>query len=217
MGKKQMAGTMKFTPIIAATLLVVSTQTSANLITNGDFQTCDFSHWGLDTDGTGEPADTNAFTIINDAGQCSAQIATDGLFPEGFANTLFTDLDLSSVSPDAILDLQFDWAFSGFDIQTDNFSDYFTVGLNTGMDFETLLFVDENGSGTFSTQLDTRYNGASLDFALLPGFNPQSFSSTFTIDNVSLTERVEVSAPHTSLLLAFGMCAIALRRKFHQQ
>lgn len=208
---------MKFTPIIAATLLVTSTQASANLISNGDFQTCDFSHWGLDTDGFGEPADTSDFTIINDAGQCSAQVSTGIPFSAEFANTLFTDLDLSSVSPDAILDLQFDWAFSGFDLQTDELSDAFSVVLNNGIVFEELLFTFEDGGGTFSTQLDASYDGFSLDFALLPGFNMESYSSTFTLDNVSLTERVEVSAPHTSLLLAFGMCAIALRRKSHQQ
>ncbi|WP_218354683.1 hypothetical protein [Alteromonas lipotrueiana] len=207
---------MKFTSIIAATLLVMSTQTSANLISNGDFQTCDFTHWGLDTDGFGEPADASGFTIIDEAGQCAAQVSTGSPFSTQFANTLFTDLDLSSVSPDALLDLQFDWTFSGFDLQTDEFSDAFSVVLNNGVTLEELLFVFEDGSGTFSTQLDASYDGFSLDFALLPGFNVESYASTFTLDNVSLTERVEVTAPHTSLLLAFGLCAVALRRKLQQ-
>ncbi|QPG06180.1 hypothetical protein IT774_02900 [Salinimonas marina] len=208
---------MKFTFIIAATLLVMSTPTSANLISNGDFQTCDFTHWGLDTDGFGEPADTSNFTIIDEAGQCSAQVSTGNPFATEFANTLFTNLDLSSVSPDAILDLQFDWTFSGFDLQTDEFSDAFSVVLNNGMDLEELLFVFEDGSGTFFTQLDASYDGFSLDFALLPGFNAESYASIFTLDNVALTERVEVTAPHTSLLIAFGLCAVALRRKLQQQ
>ena len=217
MGNNRRGGTMKFTPIIAAILLVMSTQTSANLISNGDFQTCDFTDWGLDTDGFGEPADTSNFTIIDEAGQCSAQVSTGNPFATEFANTLFTDLDFSSISPDAILDLQFDWAFSGFDLQTDGLSDAFRVVLNNGIVFKELLFVFEDGSGTFSTQLDASYNDFSLDFALEPGFNMESYASTFTLDNVSLTERVEVTAPHTSLLLAFGMCAVALRRKLQQQ
>lgn len=206
---------MKFTSVIAALLLAFSTQTSASFISNGDFQTCDFSGWGLDTDGFGEPADTSDFSMINNAGQCSAQISLDN--PVFDANTLFTVLDLSSASPDAIFDLQFDWAFAGFDLQTDELSDIFIVSLNNGVIFQELLRGFENGSGTFSTQLDSSVDGYSLNFMLMPGFNfESSFASTLTIDNVSVVERVEVSAPQTAILFALGVGAVALRRKHRQ-
>lgn len=204
---------MNIKALVVSAVLFVSTQANANFITNGDFQTCNFNGWSLDTDGFGEPADTSDFSIVDNAGQCSAQLSTDNLFPDGISNSLFTQLDLSGVADGVVLDLSFDWLFSGSDLQTDDFSDAFSVVLNNGIDFELLLFGFESGSGTFTAQLDNSYDGFFLDFALMPGFNLESFSSTFTIDNVSLVESTAVPAPQTSFLLAMGLGVIALRRK----
>jgi hypothetical protein len=204
---------MNIRALVVSAVLFVSTQANANFITNGDFQTCNFNGWSLDTDGFGEPADTSDFSIVDNAGQCSAQLSTDNLFPDGISNSLFTQLDLSGVADGVVLDLSFDWLFSGSDLQTDDFSDAFSVVLNNGIDFELLLFGFESGSGTFTAQLDNSYDGFFLDFALMPGFNLESFSSTFTIDNVSLVESTAVPAPQTSFLLAMVLGVIALRRK----
>lgn len=203
---------MKLSALLVACSLLLSTQANANFITNGDFQTCNFNGWSLDTDGNGEPADTSDFSIINNAGQCSAQISTENLFPDGFSNTLFTQLDLSSVTDGVTVDLSFDWIFDGDDLQTDAFSDAFSVVLNDGFNIEPLLFGFQSGSGTFITQLDNSYDGYFLDFILEPGFNAQSFSSTLTIDNVSLVESTAVFAPQTPFLLALGLGVIAFRR-----
>lgn len=206
---------MKLRALLVACSLLLSAQANANFIANGDFQTCNFNGWSLDTDGNGEPVVTSDFSIINSAGQCSAQISTDNLFPDGFSNTLFTQLDLSSVSDGVIVELSFDWIFDGDDLQTDVLSDAFSVVLNDGFNIESILFGFQSGSGTFVTQLDNSYDGYFLDFALEPGFNAQSFSSTFTIDNVSLVESTAVSAPHTQFLLAIGLGVIAFRRSKH--
>jgi hypothetical protein len=203
---------MNIRALVFGAALLISAQANANFITNGDFQTCNFSGWSLDTDGFGEPADTSDFSIVDNAGQCSAMLGTDNLFPDGISNSLFTQLDLSGVADGVVLDLSFDWLFSGSDLQTDDFSDAFSVVLNNGVDFELLLFGFESGSGTFTAQLDNSYDGFFLDFALMPGFNLESFSSTLTIDNVSLVESTDVSTPQTSILLAFGLGMIALRR-----
>jgi hypothetical protein len=191
------------------------TRANASLITNGDFQTCSFDGWSLDTDVLGEPADTSDFSIINNAGQCSAQITVENLTFDNFNNSLITKLNLSDVANGVSLDLSFDWIFSGFDLQTDIESDLFSVVLNDGIDIEPLFSVFENGSGTFTTQINNSYDGFFLEFVLEPGFNTESFASTFIIDNVALTEEVDVPAPHTSLLMAMGLAIIGIRRK-HQ-
>lgn len=211
---------MNFRFIAAVTLLficaqVMCTRANASLISNGDFQTCSFDGWSLDTDLLGEPADTRDFSIINNAGQCSAQITLENSMLVNFNNSLITQLDLSDVANGVSLDLSFDWVFSGFDLQTDIESDLFSVILNDGIDIKTLFSVFENGSGTFTTQINNSYDGFFLEFVLEPGFNPESFASTFIIDNVALTEEVDVPAPHTSLLMAMGLAIIGIRRK-HQ-
>lgn len=203
---------MDIKALVAFAALFLSAQANANFITNGDFQTCDFSAWSLDSDGFGAPADTSDFAIVDNAGQCSAQLSTNNLIPDGISNSLFTQLNLSGVANGTKLDLSFDWLFSGFDLQSDDFSDAFFVLLNNGIDVETLLFGYEGGSGTFSTQIDSTYDGYYLEFMLAPGYNIESFSSTFTFDNVSLTESADVPAPQTSLLLALGLGVLALRR-----
>ncbi|WP_152561556.1 MULTISPECIES: PEP-CTERM sorting domain-containing protein [unclassified Alteromonas] len=191
------------------------TRANASLIPNGDFQTCSFDGWSLDTDLLGEPDDTSDFSIINNAGQCSAQITLENSMLVNFNNSLITQLDLSDVANGVSLDLSFDWIFSGLDLQTDIESDLFSVYLNDGIDIEPLFSVFENGSGTFTTQIDNSYDGFFLEFVLQPGFNTESFASTFIIDNVALTEEVDVPAPHTSLLMAMGLAIIGIRRK-HQ-
>ncbi|GFD88276.1 hypothetical protein KUL152_05020 [Tenacibaculum sp. KUL152] len=204
---------MDIKALVAFAALFLSAQANANFITNGDFQTCDFSGWSLDSDGVGAPADTSDFAIVDNAGQCSAQLSTNNLIPDGISNSLFTQLNLSGVANGKKLDLSFDWLFSGFDLQSDDFSDAFFVLLNNGIDVETLLFGYEGGSGTFSTQIDSTYDGYYLEFMLEPGYNIESFSSTFTFDNVSLTKSADVPAPQTSLLLALGLGVVAFRRK----
>jgi len=206
---------MRLSILLAACSLLISAQASANFITNGDFQTCNFDGWGIDADGS---SDTSDFTIVNNNGDCAAQIGMANIDPVfGFANVLFTELDLSFVADGEFLNLNFDWMFEGADLQTDPASDdIFSVVLN-GDKFTEILFGFESGSGTFSMQLDNTFDAHSLEFILQPGFNPESFSSFLTVDNVSLTQSTAVPAPQTSILLALGLGLVALRRVKHNK
>ena len=210
----------KFRVILVSAVFLFSGFANASLIANGDFQTCDFTNWEFDTDGFGPPADTSDFSINDVGGECSAEIGMSNLLDlaladpaQGFANTLFTTLDFSGAASGALFELSFDWAFSGLDLQTDFFSDLFSVSLNDGFGgIEVLFETFEDGSGTFTTVLDSSYDGWFLDFQLQSGFNFESFSSVLSLDNISL-ESVSVPTPHTSAILLLGLAALVLRRK----
>lgn len=217
-----------YTRLLAATvLLTMTTMSHAAMITNGDFQTCDFTGWNLDTDGLGDPGPTNDFAIEDIGGACRAQLnvddgATTSVF---FANTLSTLLDLSANPGESIL-LSFDWVFSGTDGDPD-FGDFFSVFLDNGVDNP----LDENGEagflipatsgyggGSFSVELGSNLNnltGWSLNFVLEDAVNPLGFfNSTLAIDNVSLTAGASaVSEPQAAVLILLGFLGITLRRR----
>ena len=215
-GKSSMA----IKSIIASIIILLSTHASANLIINGGFQNCSLTDWSLDTDGLGQPTDTSDFSVLDSAGQCSANLGMSNLEQlllndpsglSGFANTLSTILDLSGVADSQILDLSFDWIFSGGDLQ-DPLSDFLSVSLTNGVELDTLFTQFEYGIGTYRTQIDTRYDGWALDFTLNSGFNPDSFSSFLTLDNVSL-QAATVPEPHALLLLLLGTGVLVFGRR----
>jgi hypothetical protein len=208
---------MKFllTLIVAASLCISGLSHGA-AITNGDFQTCDFSGWQKDTDGFGDLGATPDFSVINDSGQCSARLYVDDVNTASaeFANTLFTDLDLSA-SAGEVLTLSFDWRFEGSDGEAD-IGDYFAVflGNGTGNSFDAegalgylIAPVSTYGTGQFSIDLDAGlYNmlGWTLEFQLGDAFSPTEdiLFSSLTIDNVQLkASSILVNAPASLALL----------------
>jgi len=212
--------------------LLATSAVQAASITNGDFQTCDFTGWQKDTDGFGDPGATADFAIANDSGNCSAQIRVDDFSTTTAfaANTLFTELDLSA-KPDDQLRLSFDWNFFGTDGDP-LFGDFFQVGLGDGSGqlFDaggqpgTLLEspttgTSSYGSGYFSAYLDDSFfnqSGWFLEFSLNEGFasNSQPLASTLDIDNVALTQ-VSAELPETGglLLMLTGLIGLVLVRK----
>ena len=211
---------MRLSILLAACSLFISAQASANFITNGDFQTCNFDGWLLDADGPIAPADAGDFTIVNNNGDCAAQIGMTelGAFG-GFINTLFNQVNLSSVANDTELTLSFDWVFSGSDLQEDEFSDLFVFSIVDEFGTPDEYFINfEDGRGTFTTLFNKTLDIFSLDFAMwagVPEGNP--YTSFLTIDNVSLTQSTAVPAPQTSVLLALGLGFVALRRAKHNK
>lgn len=204
---------------------LLSCTTHAAMISNGDFQTCDLSGWQTDTDGAGDPGATGDFTVRNNAGECAAQISTDiangaSLFA---ANTLSTELDLSADMTDMLL-LSFDWEFNGLDdesIDADVFSVFLFDGTDTfGIDGLFGNIIDPTslyGANSFSAYLDSSFinqTGLSLEFQVQPGFNLlSSFSSTLTIDNVSLTAvSATVPEPASVMLFAAGIAGLLCRK-----
>jgi hypothetical protein len=197
----------------------------ANLLTNGGFQSCNFSGWDTYTDGISNTLHDGDFNIINNAGDCQAEINIDlttGASAE-YANTLSSELDLS-VAANSQLWLSFDWDFSGRDDETID-ADWFFVYLTddfinmTGAD-GTLGFLIEptntHGTGTYSMKLDSSFNNQSgwfLDFTLEGGFNADSFSSNLLIDNVTLIAiPTDVPAPPMTALILLSTAALYSRR-----
>lgn len=211
--------------ITFALLLLLASQSHGAMITNGNFQRCDLSGWQMDTDGFGDPGATEDFMLQNSATECSAQISVDAMNSISVfeANTLYTSLDLSADPGDKLL-LSFELDFAGADDETilaDLFSVFLFDGVNTyGADglLGTLIGPTSSyGPSTFSTYLDGSFanlTGFSLNFQVLTGFNPTSFSSTLTIDNVSLSNvPTSVSAPMSLALFGIGIFAITIRRR----
>lgn len=194
---------------------LIGANAHASLVVNESFSSCNPSEWQLDTDGFGTPFDTSDFTFTKSAGNCSATITMGNLYQDyldfgmGFANTLYTTLDMSSLAPGEPALLSFNWEFAGFDMQ-DEWSDYFLVSLTNGA-METLFINDDYGSGTFSTLVDSSYDGWTIDFTLGSGFNFDSFTSSLAIENLSLVTQ-DIPEPATlALLLAGGI--MIMRRK----
>lgn len=218
---------MKTAPKILTLLcLLFASGAHANLIANGGFESCNFNSWDTYTDGANNTVPAGDFNIINNAGDCQAEINID--FNNGAsafaANTLSTELNLSATT-DTQLWLSFDWDFAGWDDETIN-ADWFFVnfiddlGNMTGADGTPGFLIDPTstyGSGTYSMMLDSSFNNQSglfLDFTLEGGINFDSFSSTLLIDNVTLLAiPTDVPAPPMTALLLFGTAALFSRRK----
>lgn len=211
---------------LASLVTTTPTQSFASSLSNGGFQSEDFTGWTQDVDGLGSPtAGLNDFSITQSTtGDFVAKIETDYWSTPGdtsstaqneaiFANTLFQTLDLSSSSGQN-LQLSFDWTLSG---EQSNFDENFIVGLGdgTGNYFDAkgnsgFLFNPTNyGSGTFTVTLDSMYTNAlsnwTLDFQLNAGFD--GFGSNFTIGNVKLNP-----VPVPAAFWLFGSALISLTR-----
>jgi len=206
--------------------LLLASGAHATLLTNGAFQNCNFNGWHTYTDGVMNTAPDGDFNILNNAGDCQAEINIDFLNGASafFANTLSSELDLNAPA-NTQLWLSFDWDFAGFDDGTNSGDIFFVnfiddLGNMTGADGNLGFLIDPTstyGSGSFSMMLDSSLNNQSgwfLDFTLEGGFNLDSFSSTLLIDNVALTAiPTDVSAPPMTALLMLGAATLFSRRK----
>jgi hypothetical protein len=228
---------MKLTTGIALlTICLASSNTFGAAIVNGDFASCDYSGWQKDTDGFGDVSAGNDFSIVNNAGDCSAAINVDRVNPAGdvtgtpidealFANTLFQGLDFTAAA-DSTFSLEID-----FSVDSEKTSgsvafiaDYFLIGLNDGSGNyydQTgglgFLFAPTDINGAFSQvlsfELDNSFvnqSGWFLDFQLNIGVDDNGFSdafgSSFLINSVSLNE-VENVVPEPSVL---GLLSLGL-------
>lgn len=212
--------------ILTLLCLLLASGAHASLLTNGAFQSCNFNGWDTYTDGFNNPTPNGDFNIINNGGNCQAEINIDisngaSVF---VANTLSTELDLSAAA-NTQLWLSFDWSFSGFDDGTSNADRFFVnfvddLGNMLGADGNLGFLIDPistYGAGTFQVLLDSSINNQSdwfLDFNLESGFNLDSYSSRLLIDNVALTAKsVDVPAPPMAALLLLGTAALFSGRK----
>ncbi|WP_240920022.1 hypothetical protein [Paraglaciecola sp. 20A4] len=206
--------------------LLLAAHAQAALVTNGNFQSCDFTGWANYTDGMNHTDPNADFAIINNAGACQGQINIDVASGASafYANTLSTEMDFTSGS-NAHLWLSFDWLFSGFD-DGSSLADVFFVNFTnnlgdiTGADASPGFLLGPTstyGAGTYSVMLDNRFinqSGWFLDFNLEGGFTPDSFSSTLLIDNVTLRSiPTNVPVPPMLALILLGAAALFKRSK----
>lgn len=221
--------------------LLFSHASFATPITNGDFETGDFTGWSLDTDfGAGS---ANDFSVSGALGSYQGRIEADYWSTAGdtfstplndtfFGNILFQGLD-TAVSSGENLELSLDWSFGGEDGSASD-GEIFSIGLFDGFDYYksdgTLGFLIDPttsyGSGTFTALLDSStFNniaGWSIDFQLEVGADSFGFSNGFgsfvEIDNVSLTNiqqptSGQVPEPTSIALMLLGLLGISAIRK----
>ncbi|MCV2884548.1 hypothetical protein OE749_07565 [Aestuariibacter sp. AA17] len=212
--------------LVVIMMVVISSfaRVEANMITNGDFANCQFLGWQTDTDGNvGSDAD---FSMVNQNGNCAAQIRADyddtDVF---FANTLYQSLHFTS-APDTgfLLRMELDALSASTQSDAGFIADMFFVAINDGQGH----LMDGSGNAGFLLA-PTEINGARsydiafwlsplfavssnwyLDIQLLIGTDVNGLSdfsgSTLRIDNVSLTPFRQISAPSCmGILLLSGL------------
>lgn len=215
--------------MIPLLLVFGSATASANLITNGDFGTCDFTGWEKDTDGFGDVSLGNDFEIRTAGSSCNASINVDYFETQAdplsspvseafFANTLYQVLDFSGMAG-SVFDLTISWAFeTEADLQDPFFiADYFFIALFDSSNYfgadgtQGYLVgptdIDDTARNETTFRLDSSFlntSGWSLDVQLLPGFDfltgfSDAYGSSLLINNVSLVEVKASNEPPASV------------------
>jgi len=205
----------------------ISLNATAGMITNGDFQTCDYSGWQKDTDGFGDVSFGNDFEIDGIPTHCRAQINVDYFDPTGdpfgtpvseawFANTLFQELDLTGDAGSTWnLTIEYEVGSEGTSQDPFFIADYFLFGLNDGLG----NYYDETGALGFlvdptdidgsyrdflTFELDSSFTNTSgwfLDFQLNVGWDDVTgFSDAFgSTLYVNEVTLTEIKAPVTDV------------------
>jgi len=225
------------TGLTLLTLCLASSNTFGAAITNGDFSSCDYSGWSKDTDGFGDVSTGNDFSMVNNAGDCSAEINIDHFSTPGdvfsspiddawFANSLSQELDLTA-AVDSTFSLEIDFSVDS-EVDSSNpdfFADYFLIGLSDGIDLfngdgllGSFYEADIDGFLNYSLTFEiansfVNQSGWFLDFQLLTTID--GYGSSFILNSASLTEveSSEVPEPAALSLLSLGLLGMYIRKK----
>jgi hypothetical protein len=221
---------MQFKKFLSTTSLALATlltfNTHAGMIINGDFSSCDYSGWQKDTDGAGDISFGNDFEIDASGSNCRAAVNVDYFDPAGdpfgtpiseawFANTLYQELDLTGNADSTwALTIEFEVGSEGTSQDPFFVPDYFLFGLNDGLG----NYHDQTGAlgflvnptdidGSFrdylTFELDSSFTNSTgwfLDAQLNVGVDqfgmPDGFGSTLYVNEVTFTE---IKAPVTGV------------------
>ncbi|NQY37550.1 MAG: PEP-CTERM sorting domain-containing protein [Alteromonadaceae bacterium] len=202
--------------VLLAILLISAPQVLAGAITNGDFaNSCNLNGWNQD-------GDASNFNIGGSSPNCTADISVTDFY---WSNTLWQSLDFSASSNDSSFLL-----FIDFSVTTDDFSglimdDYFSIGLVNENTFEFILISEESIFGddsyVFDFDLDSSYinKNWALEFQINDEYGSfdDTFTSTLSINNVSLTEVLApvtgVPEPTSLAIFTLGFAGLFSRRK----
>jgi hypothetical protein len=207
--------------------LVVSNIASADLITNGNFETCGFDNWTTinEADGIARPvAPESPFSILDDGTNCSASMfVDDGVTTDAIIAILISDeLDLSADVGDTFT-LSFDYDFAGTDGDP-LFGDYVQFGFEdaSGFLFDPSDILNVNvpeiagyGSDTISMQIDNAYFNQPGWFLRFDLFDIENGGfSSLTLDNISLIRTpADINAPALGSLLFASMGGLFVRKR----
>lgn len=217
--------------LVLSLSLFITFNTFAGVIENGAFATCDYSSWGIYTDGGA--GSLNDFSIQNSGSNCSAQIQVDHYASAGdpfgpflndafLTNTLSQSLDFSGAETSSWL-LSIDYSVDS-EVTSANGSfigDSFSFGISDGAGnyFNEAgiagylldpTIIDGASSGLFTLELGgffSNVNGLFLDMELYIGADSfgwsDAFGSTLSINEVTLTEKLAAvtSVPEPSTVL----------------
>jgi hypothetical protein len=228
---------LAYLPILLTSLFCVNTQ--ANIVTNGDLSSCDYSSWSKDTDGGGDFSFGNDFTINNYGTGCRAEINIDYFNTPGdinsafvseawFANTLTHELNFTGdIGSTWALTVNFGGQVQGDDSNVGFIADSFALGL---MGSSGDYYNETGGQGTLADgalnnafdntltftldQSFTNTSGWSFDAQLFVNTNisgiSDGYGSTLYVDELSLVEIVaEVAEVPTPSVGIFALLSIA--------
>ena len=201
---------VKCLSVLAASLLFIQSA-SANLIPNGDFESCDGSNWITQADAT--DAGSPYFDFADDGSNCSVDMTVDDTV---FGLSLVSEiLDFSGDVGD-IFTLSFDYIFSGDSLFIDD-NDIFEIGFESSGILTPLFELSTYGASSVSIQLDSSFlNQTGLRFRvdLIDTFGFDPVISTLNLDNIMLTRTsAPVSTPIIFSLFLGSLFVLLMRRK----
>ncbi|GAB2991789.1 hypothetical protein [Psychrosphaera aestuarii] len=216
--------------------LLFSQYASANIISNGGFESCSFENWHKSTDGFGELNIGNDFEIINSGNDCKAKLnigyysepgnSSSWLSAALSENILFYQFDLAEDFNFFNKTLSFEWEVlvegdglglmpSSLNVAFFDGTRYFNESGQVGLLIDSMEITQNKfGVSVFNLNFATQdMNELYLDFRLSEGEVDDFIGASLIIDNVRL---MNVNEPPVLLLIPLVVLGVYLRKRLCQ-